>query len=191
MKRDTTDTAIVGPACPFQGVSNDLLRLRQTRTARNLPRSVGPRPLPDAPQMCTQVMAETEQVMTERQIIVTPASEWRPAPFDKNTWGPWRLDPEVFVLINVHNDYDVDLERCLTSAAVLDWYHQIAGKSWANDRTLAGLVRAVDDVLYPQSTLCGGALNSLRPTGKQLTRDDVKHYVRVFARKHPESLWSE
>lgn len=50
--------------------------------------------------------------------------------------------------------YEVDLDCCTTSAQVLDRVCQIAGKTWADDATLAGLVRALNDVLQPQATLC-------------------------------------
>jgi len=37
--------------------------------------------------------------------------------------------------------YEVDLEQCLDGAQVLDWILQVAGKQWADDATVAGLVR--------------------------------------------------
>lgn len=50
--------------------------------------------------------------------------------------------------------YEIDLDRCSTSAQVLDWIAQVEGKMWATDRILAGLVRALDLVLSLQPTLC-------------------------------------
>ena len=66
------------------------------------------------------------------------------------SWGRWRLNPDVLTLDLDDNRYEVDLEQCLTSAQVLDWTCQVAGKTWADDQTLAGLVRAIDDILHPQ-----------------------------------------
>jgi hypothetical protein len=74
------------------------------------------------------------------------------------TWGPWLLDPEYLTLQWADEGncmYEVDLERCLTSAAVLDWIAQVCQKLWADDYVVAGLVHALDDVLHLQSTLCG------------------------------------
>jgi len=72
-------------------------------------------------------------------------------------WGPWRLDTRAWVLYPVEPvpyRYEVDLERCLTSAEVLDCIIQIAQKNWADNAVIAGLIRALDDVLHPQDTLC-------------------------------------
>ncbi|WP_345390935.1 hypothetical protein [Haloechinothrix salitolerans] len=66
-----------------------------------------------------------------------------------------------------HDDYYVDLERCTTSAEVLDWIAQVAEKPWANDEVLAGLVRALNDVLAPQEHLCSRGKH-LTLSGKQL-----------------------
>jgi hypothetical protein len=45
---------------------------------------------------------------------------------------------------------------------VLDWIIQVAEKTWADDATVAGLVRALDDVLHPQAHLCSmGASKTL------------------------------
>lgn len=37
---------------------------------------------------------------------------------------------------------------------MLDWICQVAGQRWADDVTLAGLARALNDVLRPQATSC-------------------------------------
>jgi hypothetical protein len=73
-------------------------------------------------------------------------------------WGPWRFDARRRVLD--HDWYEIDLDRCTSSAEVLDWICQVAGKSWADDATIAGLVRALDDVLAPQQYLCGFGLEA-------------------------------
>jgi hypothetical protein len=73
-------------------------------------------------------------------------------------WGPWRFDSSRVVLDCHDGDrwiYEVDLEHCRTSAEVLDWIMQVAGKNWATDAVLAGLVRALDEILDPQASLCG------------------------------------
>lgn len=67
-------------------------------------------------------------------------------------WGPWKLDAATLALRCEH--YDVDLERCLTSAQTLDWIMQVDGKGWATSDVTGGLVRALRDVLDPQQWLC-------------------------------------
>jgi hypothetical protein len=88
-------------------------------------------------------------------------------------WGGWRLNTSNYTL--EHPDgparYYVDLERCLTSAEVLDFIAQIAGKTWADDACLAGLVRALKSVLRVQSLLCSSGLS------KELTAEQVRELV--------------
>src|SRR5688572_15832951 len=71
----------------------------------------------------------------------------------------WRFDSTMRVLAYFnergHWQYEIDLERCTTSAQVLDWIFQIAEKTWATDRVLAALLHALNAILHPQSTLCG------------------------------------
>jgi hypothetical protein len=90
-------------------------------------------------------------------------------------WGPWRLDPELLTL--TCEGYEIDLEECLTPAAVLDWICQVAGKSWADDETLACLVRALDDILTPQATLCSWG------RAKRLTRTKVRQLCATINRE--------
>lgn len=72
--------------------------------------------------------------------------------------GTWTFMPRVgtieYVLGNGNCLYQIDLEYCRTSAQVLDWIMQVALKTWATDRTVAGLVRMLDKILDPQSRLC-------------------------------------
>lgn len=82
-------------------------------------------------------------------------------------WGPWTLNVGVYTL--EHDDYEVDLEQCTTSAEVLDWIAQVATKPWATDEVIAGLVRALNDVLAPQEHLCSSGQH-LRLSGKELKR---------------------
>lgn len=71
----------------------------------------------------------------------------------------WRFDPQTRVLSYFNERgawlYEVDLDRCRTSAELLDWIFQVAQKRWATDRVLAALIHAMNAVLRPQSTLCG------------------------------------
>jgi hypothetical protein len=54
-----------------------------------------------------------------------------PPPRDKV--GRCRFDqPTNKIMIKVHEgyEYEVDLDRCQTSGAVLDWVHQVHEKNW-------------------------------------------------------------
>jgi hypothetical protein len=89
-------------------------------------------------------------------------------------WGPWRLDTRTWVLYPIRPyRYEVDLEECLTSAQVLDRIMQVAQKSWADDATIAGLARALADVLRPQGNLCpfGSSKRISRAKARELARD--------------------
>jgi len=68
--------------------------------------------------------------------------------------NPWRLNLDEFLLELEDGTYEVALDDCRTSAEVLDWITQIAAKSWGTDAIVAGLVRALDVVIDPQSRLC-------------------------------------
>lgn len=86
-------------------------------------------------------------------------------------WGPWDIDRAECVLWTTAPGYryEVDLEGCTTSARVLDWICQVAGKQWPDrDRVIAGLVTALADVLDPQGSLC--------PSGRpaQLSRTAIR-----------------
>lgn len=74
----------------------------------------------------------------------------------------WRYAPKTGTLDYRDADgtelYWIPLERCRTSAEVLDWIAQVAGKAWADDACLAGLVRAFDETLDLQGSLCGSGV---------------------------------
>lgn len=115
---------------------------------------------------------------------------WRPLnlteflnqPCRRRNWGPWRLDPTSLVLFlptpcndtDDHSEgfkYYVPLENCLTSAQVLDWIAQVAGKTWITPPVIAGLVLAIDDVLQLQANLCSWGAH------KTITEADVRRLV--------------
>ena len=74
-----------------------------------------------------------------------------------STYGPWKYDSES-MLLTLERDgqhlYEVPLDECTTSAQTLDWIMEVTGKTWASDEDLAGLLRALDDVLDPPGNLC-------------------------------------
>jgi len=98
-------------------------------------------------------------------------------------WNGWRLETTNYTLdafdTNGHWLYGVDLERCTTSAEVLDWIMQVAGKQWATPELMSGLLCALRDVLNPQATLCSCGRS------KRLTKSELRSRVDAFALDHP------
>jgi hypothetical protein len=116
--------------------------------------------------------------MTHRRLVLTRASDTPPMARGERRpgWGPWDIDRETFVLrltLGAY-EYEVDLERCTTSAQVLDWICQVARKQWGGDHAavVSGLVTALDDVLNPQAHLCSSGQS------KRLTRAAVRKLVK-------------
>ena len=101
-------------------------------------------------------------------------------PYHHRDWGPWKLDPIEYTIDYYHPNtpncpfYSIDLDRCLTSAQVLDWIYQVARKGLAND-VVAGMVRAIGDLLGPQANLCGFGQS------KEMTRAEVRQLVDAWA----------
>jgi hypothetical protein len=92
------------------------------------------------------------KLLTATELLALPA----PDPCDPELWGGWIADFRLGVFYHAGEDYEIDLDRCLTAGAVLDWIIQVAEKAWASPPILAGLVRLVDHVLRPQAGLCRG-----------------------------------
>ena len=69
-------------------------------------------------------------------------------------WGGWWLHASEPMLYLDDYRYGVELGTCTHSAEILDWVCQVAGKEFATDQVLAGLVRALDDILEPQERTC-------------------------------------
>jgi hypothetical protein len=124
--------------------------------------------------------ARGEPVCTGTVVSAAELAEAVPSPRD---WGPWRLDTRTWVLYPVEPyRYEVDLEECLTSAEVLDKTFQIAQKTWADDALIAGLIRALDDVLHPQATLCSSGQH------KTTTRARVRQMARQARAERKRAL---
>ena len=86
----------------------------------------------------------------------------------KDSWNGWCLDywPNGgWHIVHDRMAYPIDLDRFRTSAVVLDAIAQVTGKLWATDEVIAGLGRAINDVLHPQAHLCSCGSHK-RMTGK-------------------------
>lgn len=107
-------------------------------------------------------------------------------PRDGRFYGPWRFQALNLTLeldLDGNWIYEIDLEKCTTSASCLDWIMQINGKSWADAAVVAGLVEALDELLHPQATLCSsgverGPINVARRI-PELRRED-EDFEAVF-----------
>lgn len=86
----------------------------------------------------------------------------RRPPEDGTRWGPWTYLAATKELKHDHH-YFVDLEDMETSAAVLDWIAQVAGKGWITDADLGALVRGIDALLHLQSTRCSDGIEQHPP----------------------------
>ena len=71
----------------------------------------------------------------------------------RSRWGKWTYDATNLALD--HDDgYQIDLERCTSSAQLLDYLPQIRMKSWADCDDVRELLEAFDALLRPQAHLC-------------------------------------
>lgn len=90
-------------------------------------------------------------------------------------FGGWTVNEKVLALD--HEMYQVDLQRCSSAAAVLDWICQVSMKVWADDAELAGLVRLLNATLRPQETgLCGLAMGQAQEPASK-TRAKLKRQL--------------
>ena len=69
----------------------------------------------------------------------------------------WAFEEGKYI-VNRANGYEIELERCRTSAEVLDWIFQIYLKSWATAKTIHDLLTHFQKHINPQATLCSYGL---------------------------------
>jgi hypothetical protein len=96
---------------------------------------------------------------------------------ERSTWGRWVYHPDPFVLRlaeNTRDEYEVDLDRCTSSAEMLDWIMQVASKPGVTAEDLGHLVGALNHLFHPQAYLCSGGEDKRidpRATVEQAQRD--------------------
>jgi hypothetical protein len=92
--------------------------------------------------------------------------------------GDWVYDPKRLV-VSYRKDrmqFEVDLERCTTSAEVFDWIIYVKKRSAANRGCVEDLVAILDRLLDPQDTLCSwGKEKGPLPKGNALRKLIAKH----------------
>ncbi len=74
-------------------------------------------------------------------------------------WGHWQLNLATKCLEFREEGswrYEVDLDRCKTSAQILDWLCQLLEKSWVTTTDVGCLLQALDDLSGGlQASVCG------------------------------------
>jgi hypothetical protein len=74
-------------------------------------------------------------------------------------WGDWSYNEENLTLVpGAMPSWYLDLERCTTSAATLDWIFQAA----IHGLDMEGLISALRALIDPQATLCSGSMYGAR-----------------------------
>lgn len=106
---------------------------------------------------------------TDREVRFVRLSDLPPPGPPPTRWGAWRLSGHELVTKAGGYPYKVDLLTCTSSAEVLDWICQIAGKTWGTPHVIGNLVRAFDALLDPQASLCSWGLDR-RLTTEQIER---------------------
>lgn len=83
-----------------------------------------------------------------------------------HTWGPWILNARNWTLIHVDAQYyEIYLENIRSSALLLDYIFQIAGKQWCSESDAGYLLKAFQELFHPQRTLCSsGVAKAFDPT---------------------------
>jgi hypothetical protein len=76
--------------------------------------------------------------------------------------------------------YEVDLDRCTTSAQVLDWIAQVAKKTWATRKIIADLVLMLDRCLDLQANICSWGIDHPFDAKKWLQERAEKDKRGVF-----------
>jgi hypothetical protein len=96
-------------------------------------------------------------------------------------WGGWRLNSAAATLEHESLEFWVELTDCVDSAQTLDWIAHAMNAQGVDDTVLAGLVRALDDVLEFQAALC--------PQGesKVLTPEQIASRITEVVKTAPRS----
>lgn len=112
-------------------------------------------------------------------MIIYAGSDWENIVDPPRDWGPWTLDPDIFVLWPSYPyRYEVDLERELTPEILTGTIGHISRKTWADDALMAGLIRAFDDIFR----LYAGGMTTKWSAAK------VRRRVAVVAAERAHSL---
>lgn len=85
----------------------------------------------------------------------------------KMTWGNWNLKSDLMVL-EYETDGDslftIPIEHLCDSYGVLNIIYEVYRKRWCSAKVMKDLLRAIDDMLFPQVSICfNGGNNKIDP----------------------------
>jgi hypothetical protein len=124
-----------------------------------------------APERRDREQADRRQSEAQEEEPPRGAQEDRAMPTTEDAWNGWRLNGLVLEYQAYPATwYSLDLYDVITSAVMLDKIMQVSRKLWATDACVAGLVRALNDILQPQANLCSGGTNKTMPREKIAAR---------------------
>ena len=130
---------------------------------------------------------EIEQAMYVCSLSDFPRIE---RPRDGHAWGPWVYVKSNLTLIyapaDQHWSYEVDLERCNTSAQSLDWIFQVSNKHSRSAESVGHLIEALQDLLNPQANICSFGRDSQWSAAKYLLEGSPD---RPLYTKHIDELF--
>ena len=88
----------------------------------------------------------------------------------------WIFDKECLTLTLRWEDkeYEVNLERCTTSAKTLDWIMQVASKASITNHAVGLFVRELERLLDPQATMCSMGENKKPINVKKVNAGNTK-----------------
>lgn len=89
----------------------------------------------------------------------------------------WKYKKSNLTLnLTVRPWYEIDLERCNTSAQVLDWIIQLSKKTWATAEIISDLVKVFDEYLDIQGNIC--SIGDCEFNARKWLLDDNEQYGR-------------
>ena len=90
-------------------------------------------------------------------------------------FGNWKVVASNLTLKHKVEYWEIDLERCNTTAQILDWIFHMRNKSHWRDQDTLDLLEAFSAILEPMSNFCHGG-HERRPIGG--AKPIVEKYLR-------------
>jgi len=88
-------------------------------------------------------------------------------PKHNDCWGNWIYNEHFFFLYHKETNYEVDIERIVTTENITDWIRQVNNKQWASADDVGNLFRAIYDIFDAN-------INSLPDNVKEYLRQRIK-----------------
>jgi hypothetical protein len=100
-------------------------------------------------------------------------------------WGDWTYTAENLTLVpGAIPTWYLDLERCTTSAAALDWIFQAA----IHGLDMEGLIAGLRALINPQATFCSGSMYGGRGKNLDATKRLERLEVCAFAEEQTKRI---